>query len=258
VRYVSPNFNGFQLVGEILPAGGATYGKNGLNLNSDSIAEGWDVAGIYSNGPFYASLAYDSLGYELFNDQDISVYESNCDYVSPAATGFDSYCNYNSEDSTAWRVGLGILDWNGFYLTGIYESRDNEPGSGVFAAFTDPTNPANSWYIPAAPHDAELWQIQGGYAFGNNMIKAMYGEANYDSDVYLGANFVQEQGGALFAQNVTDLTDYDVNTWAIGFDHSFSKRTKLYALYTEVDSDQEDVVAGSDWSGFSFGMIHKF
>jgi predicted porin len=37
-------------------------------------------------------------------------------------------------------------------------------------------------------------------------------------------------------------------------DHNFSKRTKVYAVYTDVDTDDLD----QDWDGFSLGMVHKF
>jgi len=269
VAYISPNWRGFQLAGAVVPPGGATAG-DGLNLNSDGIAEGYSLAAIYSNGPFYASAAYESLGDEMFNDQYTSVYMSNCDYVgafphnptlvdSPYdGTGGYYGCNYTSEDATAWRFGLGLLDWNGFTLTGIYESRDQEPGSDTFFAYDDPANSALSWSIPGAAHDAELWQIQAGYAFGNNMIKAMYGEATFDSNIYLGSQFVANHGGAGFADYATTPVDYDRSTWGVGFDHNFSKRTKAYVLYTEVDDDREDYVAGTDWSGFSLGLLHKF
>jgi predicted porin len=50
------------------------------------------------------------------------------------------------------------------------------------------------------------------------------------------------------------LNNRDYSSWAIGFDHNFSKRTTAYALYTATDSDQKS----SDWSGFSLGLIHKF
>ena len=52
--------------------------------------------------------------------------------------------------------------------------------------------------------------------------------------------------------------DGDRSTWAIAFDHNFSKRTKAYILYTSVDDDLKNYNAGSEWSGFSLGMIHKF
>jgi predicted porin len=263
VAYISPSFSGFQFAGAIIPAGGSTAGS-GLNLNSDSIAEGYSLAAIYSNGPFYGSVAYESLGNELDNTQDVSLNFSDCPYEVPDAVGrpattpYASGCNYQNEDSTAWRVGLGLLDWNGFSLTGIYENRDEEPGSGSFLGYTDPTNPALSWRIPGAASQVELWQIQAGYAFGNNMIKGMYGQADYSGDVGLGAQFVSINGGPVFAENLDRSVNRNVETWGIGFDHNFSKRTKAYALYTEVTDDAENLLAGSEWSGFSLGMVHKF
>jgi predicted porin len=53
---------------------------------------------------------------------------------------------------------------------------------------------------------------------------------------------------------VAFLNNRDLDSWAVAFDHNFSKRTKAYALYTATSSDQK----GSDWSGFSLGMVHSF
>jgi predicted porin len=136
-----------------------------------------------------------------------------------------------ARDDTKWRVGLGLLDWNGFTLTGIYESRSN-----VFG-------------VPRSA-DTTLWQIQAGYAFGNNMIKGMYGQADVEkcADPFGAGYFVTCNRGLDLANNK------DTSSWAIAFDHNFSKRTKAYALYTSMESDQKK----ADWSGFSLGMIHSF
>ena len=37
------------------------------------------------------------------------------------------------------------------------------------------------------------------------------------------------------------LYEGDRSTWAIGFDHNFSKRTTAYILYTQVTDDQNDL-----------------
>jgi predicted porin len=52
----------------------------------------------------------------------------------------------------------------------------------------------------------------------------------------------------------------DRYTWAVGLDHNFSKRTKAYVLYTQVDDDAQSnpFTPGEQWSGFSLGMVHKF
>ncbi len=69
VAYISPSLSGFQLAAAIIPAGGATGGGRGLNLEENSIAGAYSIAGIYSNGPFYASAAWESLGNQHFNTQ---------------------------------------------------------------------------------------------------------------------------------------------------------------------------------------------
>lgn len=268
IAYISPSWSGFQFAGAVIPVGGATAGF-GENLNSDGIADGYSLAGIYSNGPFYGSAAYESLGNELFNDQENSVYGSNCPYDAGPngvldldrqydGTGGSYGCDYESDDSTAWRFGLGLLDWNGFSLTGIYETRDSEPGSNRFRGYSNPADLDQSLILPNGPDSVDLWQIQAGYAFGNNMIKAMYGQADYSGDIGAGVRRTQINNGPIISESLRASYDYNNSTWGVAFDHNFSKRTKAYALYTDVTSDGEDFVAGSQWSGFSLGMIHKF
>jgi predicted porin len=222
VAYISPDMSGFQIAAAIHSGGASTAGY-GENVNSDSLAEAYSVAGIYSNGPFYASLAYESLGNQLFMDSETSLLGE----TFPDGTLRADYVN---DDYTKWRVGLGLLDWNGFTLTGIYEEQSNLPG-GQLSPLTE-------------PEKLKLWQIQAGYAFGNEMVKAMYGSGNRDGrfdDV--------EQ-----LDEVKDAIEGDYYTWAIAFDHNFSKRTKAYVVYTQVDDD----APASDWDGFSVGMVHEF
>jgi predicted porin len=264
VAYISPSWSGFQFAGAIVPSGGATGGGQGLNLEENSLAGAYSLAGIYSNGPFYASVAYEALGNEHFNTQDVSLNFSNCPYELPDAANrnsndpYFSECLYTDDDATAWRVGLGLLDWHGFTLTGIWETRDSEPFSNQYVAFTDPTDSGWNYYLPGASDSVDLWQIQAGYAFGNSMVKAMYGQADYDSDFSAGDKIVAAAGGALAEDLLENEYNGDLETWAIGFDHNLSKRTKAYALYTAVDNDAKDVRAGSEWDGFSVGVMHSF
>jgi predicted porin len=210
IAYISPSFSGFQFAGAVVPTGGGTA-TGVYNEDADSLAEAYSLAGIYKNGPFYASVAYESLGDNLFAAEVTDPVTEITSVVTPG------------DDDNKWRIGLGLLDWNGFTLTGIYEDRSNVGGVDDL--------------------DQQLWQIQAAYAFGNNTIKGMYGSADRDGNDYevLGYEF--------------DI-DGDKNTWAIGFDHNFSKRTKAYVLYTDVDDDE--AVFGDSWSGFSMGMIHSF
>jgi len=262
VAYISPSWAGFQLAAAIVPAGGATGGGNGLNLEEDSIGETYSIAAIYSNGPFYASAAFENLNNQHFNDQATALAGNNCPVITPLDptdpnSPFATSCTYQDDSAQAWRIGLGLLDWAGFSLTAIYENQD-QFNNDRYVGITNPTNPLNNFFLPSV-QDADLWQIQAAYAFGNSQIKAMYGQGEYNGDeVIAGGNYVSINNGPNFVDFRTESLDYDVTTWAVGFDHNLSKRTKAYLLYTDVDSDLEDVFAGSSWSGFSAGVMHSF
>lgn len=224
VAYISPSFSGFQFAGAIIPSGGGTplgYGGSnptGINLYdrstalddvADGIADAWSIAGIYSNGPFYASLSYESLGAshwestlegQYFNS-DLGLWENS--YLGiPNYGGADSW-NY-------WKVGLGILDWNGFTIDGIYEAHSNVLGAPDKA-------------------DMDIWQVQAAYSFGNNTIKGMYGQNDLDSCV--GLLYAATCSSAVAAEtgvqvgDTAYLNNRDFSSWAIGFDHNFSNRT---------------------------------
>ena len=154
VAYISPSWAGFQLSVALVPAGGATgfdttavyaqpsnFGLNSTspsntNINSDEINGAYSLAAIYKNGPFYASAAYEALGNEMFMNTNTSLnrtYDAVTDTVrancqSDLNNGIANYsCANVDDDWTQWRIGLGLLDWNGFSLTGIYAQQDNIP-----------------------------------------------------------------------------------------------------------------------------------
>jgi len=263
VAYISPSFSGFSFMGAVVTSGGGTAGY-GNNINSDSIAGAYSLAAIYNNGPFYASAAYESLSNEMFMDSATSLAGSAACF--DAATGLETFdCNYVGDDYNKWRFGLGLLDWNGFTLTAIYENQDNNAAGQQRTTLTviDSDGNINIGSTPLGVDDQQLWQVQAGYAFGNNMIKAMYGSVDRGDTRALDATRAQ----TLAINNVGNITDAlsddlagDKSTWAVGFDHNFSKRTQAYVLYTSVDDDNDDNILGTSasWEGFSLGFVHKF
>ncbi|MBK1648654.1 porin [Rhabdochromatium marinum] len=261
IAYISPSFSGFQFMGALVAPGGATA-DGAENVNSDQLNGAYSLAGIYSNGPFFASLAYESLSNEMFMNTAVSEAGDGVGVCRNAAGARVGSCNYVGDDFNKWRIGLGLLDWNGFTLSAVYEDQsDLAPGqqwtsvrSGQPVYGTANSFDASTGAIPLDGFQGQsLWQIQTAYAFGNNQVKAMYGQVSRDYD----DNAVIKNAAPL-GQTTSDAIGGDRNTWAIAFDHNFSKRTKAYVLYTEVDEDLENFVEGSDWSGFSMGMIHKF
>jgi predicted porin len=228
VAYISPSFSGFTFAAAVHAGGGATAGIPGpaYNQNSDSLAEGYSIAGIYKNGPWYASLAYEGLNGDLACDTEF------CD----------------AETWGKWRVGLGMLDWNGFSLTGIYEGWDN------------------GYWADGAK--ADLWNIQAGYTFGNFMVKAMYG-SNTQKDIFSYAGYVDNVVTGDYYEACAGCTDdFNYKTWTFGVDYNMSKRTKAFLLYTANDADELDLIdadgniapqtQGIDWNGFQLGMMHNF
>jgi len=198
ILYVTPSIQGFQFAAAIIPGSSSTLSGD-RNSDSKRLAEGYSLAATYANGPWYFSAAHEVLGKH-----------------------FAGSLSADPSDFKKWRVGLGLRDWAGFHLSALYEHQESIEFRRL-GFYTDQNN------------DADLWQAQIGYAFGNNMVKAMYGQKDHEI-------------------NVNSKTT-DVKSWAVGFDHNLSQRTKAYALYTNVDGAE---FKESDWEGFSLGMIHSF
>jgi len=186
ITYMSPNFSGFQFMASVIPSGGETPIGTGVpGDNPDGLADAWSVAGIYKNGPFYASAAYERLGEDHW--KGFEDFDSNGDLQY---LGYDNYGR--AEDWDKWRVGLGLLDWNGFSLTGVYEANSSVLGAPEEA-------------------DMDIWQIQAAYEFGNNAIKAAYGQNDVDTCV----------GDYSATSTESDQKESDWSAFSIGMIHSF-------------------------------------
>ncbi len=87
--------------------------------------------------------------------------------------------------------------------------------------------------------DKKVWGISGKANFGNNYVAANYGTADFDM-------------GAVGSDDYT--------TFAIGVGHKFSKRTQVYAAYSNRDGGgaASPIELNVDYSAFALGMIHTF
>ena len=108
VAYISPSWSGFQFCGCHRPSGGATGAGPGPEpQRSDaSIAGAYSLAGIYSNGPFYASVAYESLGNELLQSTPTSL--NPCDWLLPTVTAATAVASTRSSHATATTTASGV------------------------------------------------------------------------------------------------------------------------------------------------------
>jgi predicted porin len=144
VFYMSPNWNGFSFV--------AGIGMPSTSNDSDGI-EAVSIAAMYSNGPWYASLAYEDISGELVDD----------------LVGLGT----NKHDYDKWRLGLGYTA-NGFHVGFIYEDREINDLSDL-AGYSD---------------DSDTWQLSASYTAGNNTFKIAYGETENWGMVGTGTPYV--------------------------------------------------------------------
>ena len=92
--------------------------------------------------------------------------------------------------------------------------------------------------------DVDKYQVSASYKFGNNVIKGMWADNDFDKDDDFG-------------------TDDDGTSWAIGWDHNFSKRSQIYIQYADADTNlnytsTDGIPVVGEQKGFSMGMVHKF
>ncbi len=189
IAYISPSWGGFTLSGAVVQTNSVQTFDD-----ADDFASGYSIAGQYSNGPWFAALAYEDLDPESLRGLE-----------GPF-----------TDNDSKWRLGLGVLGWSGFSASFLYEDRSN-------ANFVD-------------GDDTKAWQIQGAYDFGNNRVKAMYGDFDSEDESLI----------------------HDGTAWAIGYQYNFSSRTDVQVLYRDYTGDEDDFSDIGDDKVFAVQLDHAF
>ncbi|WP_144731788.1 porin [Extensimonas perlucida] len=113
--------------------------------------------------------------------------------------------------------------WGPFQIAGYYQHVKNYD---------------NDYLINAGSRD--VYRITGGYTFGA-------------SDVAL---------GFAHTSKLDHVANSDANQVILGYNYNFSKRTKVYAIYTHVDNKAgaryATGITGANLSTFGVGMAHNF
>jgi predicted porin len=155
-------------------------------------------------------------------------------YVSPSFSGLTVSGALYGDDSelngTGWDIAA-VYKNGGIHASAAYASDEADSSSAIRLGLgykMDAFTVGVVYEDQDTSSDNTLWMINGSYTMGNNTIKAMYGD--------------NDNGG---------------DGWALGVDHKFSKRTKVYALYADSDNSLNSEAKG-DLSGFSLGMQHNF
>ena len=246
----------------------------GLDIFGDTIADNRTLMGSTAGGGNFRGLHDARLG-------DVVA------YISPAMSGFTGAIAYSAgaeTASTAAQIKGGAWSLAGLYGDGplnaslAYQVIDvGTTGTGGMAAGTLPAG-------VVAGDKVKAWKLGGGYTMDAITVNAVYektsntlagASAGGQTNFYLGGKYSFGSDAIKLAYtragDVQATTNTGAKQWAVGYDHSLSKRTTLYALYTSVNNDTTAAyglttvstggaagVASQDPSAISFGMKHTF
>lgn len=121
----------------------------------------------------------------------------------------------------------GLVELGAFTLGAYYERSTLAFASGTPLVVTD--------------RDRNNYRLSGMYALGNNEFHLNYG----------------------MADDFSGLTDSGATQWTVGYNYNLSKRTKVYAFYTELDEDARGnfylgASNGAKFSSLAAGLRHNF
>jgi len=214
-------------------------GAETTTVSTDTKGSAWSLAGWYDAAPFYGSLAYEvhDLG------------STGTGTLAGASNVATAYAHAGSKES-ALKLGAGYkldaLDLNFAYE----KTSDNLGGTAA------PTGAGSPGLVAGADvfgHSA--FYLGGKYNIGNDAVKIAYAHA-----------------GNL--AGTTPGNDTTAKQLSVGYDHSLSKRTTVYALYTKLSNGTNVKYAlssastatgttaasanGAAPSAFSLGLKHTF
>ncbi len=218
--YTSPDISGLTI-----RAMGAAQQEDG-STGSPSL---YSVSGVYTNGPLFATLAYETNTYYT---SGVATIASAGGYNLNGVAG----SNYET-DQKKWRAGVGYSFGN-TTLGLAYEDSDWDINNMTLA--TSASGDRNAWYVSAA------------HKLGNVTLKAAFTKAGEIADVdntgakqfSLGASYALSKRTEMFGLYTQVKNDSAAN-YSLG-----GGATGIHAVNT--------AAAGQDPRGISLGMIHKF
>ena len=179
VYYSTPDFNGF--------SGEAMLVMNGPSSNVSNDVDIWNLAVKYSNGPFFAGVSYIKLDGK--SNIPLALDNNNLPVVT-----FDL-------DLSNWVLGLGYN--SGPFSVGFIYEQGSLYSLNLYTGIKGPTG------VDIFPgDDATNWYLTGQYVFGNNTVRAAYGQLDTGVD-----------------------GDDKIDNYVVGYQYNFSKRTSVWAEY---------------------------
>lgn len=122
--------------------------------------------------------------------------------------------------------------------------------------------------------DTDMWVVRALYEIGSFTLGAYYETSNFTVGTVEAdrGNFrlaaMYTMGASEFhlnygmADDLSSINDSSANQWTLAYNYNLSKRTKVYAFYTQVDQDANvdyfGTGLGSKFSSFALGLRHNF
>ena len=159
-------------------------------------------------------------------------------------SGVDWYNASMDFNSGPLSIGLSYMKYRGdesYYQAGIAAKYVIDGRFGLIAQYET----LDDMRIDGVDLDLSAYAVLGEYYFGNNTLRVGYG-------------------------NVDDRNDIDASfdTWTLGFQHNFSKRTRIFAEYQDTDNEQGKPSEWAEWYNnggpdrgrrkFGLGLRHDF
>jgi predicted porin len=204
IAYMSPNMSGVSL------AAAALFGAENTGVVNASKGSAYSLAGMYEQGPIYATLAYQTVTAGTANTGDLAV--GGAATTVPAVLGLAA----SGDQSKGTKVGFGYtVDM--FNVNAVVEKV------------------AKTTVASGSQSQTDIY-LSGKYNVSStDAVKLAYAKIGDLSN----------NGATLSGAKQTTL----------GYDHSMSKATSVYALYSKKTANAANSAAPSV---LSFGMKHSF
>ncbi len=230
-----------------------------------------------NNGVFAAAEEFSSFQ-QVFDNRTANTIA----YMSPTFNGFgvmaayvvgsENANNTRTDKGNAWSLA-GTYAQGPLYLTAAYQrvSLGTVSSSGGATIITASAPDSDKIYA---------WKVGGGYKFGDLGLALIYEKIDLDDtdrdgwhgNVTYGMGPITLKAAYSHAGDFGGLPDSGAKMWAVGADYALSKRTKVYAVYADLDNDRRvgyglsqgtnaltsNETAGQNPNGFALGVQHRF
>ena len=190
-------------------------------------------------------------------------------YVSPSFSGLNVTVAYSTQaNGTLQEAADNTGDVQVWAISPVYQNGPLMVGLNYHQMQANDVTPDPK---------TKVWDIGGSYDFGVAKLAAIYGNRDTDNgnegDYWMiGVSAPVGAAGKVMASynsasiDVGAADDQEARQWAVGYEHSLSKRTNLYAAYADIKNEDGATFSTGDASngglgyqeGLSVGVRHKF